>query len=254
MQRPKSPRGHCLRHSRKFNRPSLAVLPPREAPGVAYTLSAAAPGLKLFRCEPFRATLTDKGCGARWREAQAALLTPAELAALEAAAGVKDAVKATMHGRWQAGARRAHALAQNKTDAVKDSRASLDTCRSCAIGAAHAGGTHVAYSRIFGASICPRCRKGATRMIGGRVCVSCYNRGRELAKGRNGRGNRPVELMARAPATLEIRIAINGMANAERVVAVDRAEVMIQTLRTTKGAVEFGYAPPAAQFTQGRLF
>jgi hypothetical protein len=45
---------------------------PQAAPGVAYVMDAAAPDLKMFRCEPYRATLSMKGCATRWREAQTA--------------------------------------------------------------------------------------------------------------------------------------------------------------------------------------
>jgi hypothetical protein len=45
---------------------------PREAPGVVYASDTAAPGLKFFRCEAYRATLTMGGCAGRWREAQTA--------------------------------------------------------------------------------------------------------------------------------------------------------------------------------------
>jgi hypothetical protein len=232
-----------VRYSRRRSVTPDAAGDPRPALGVTYTTSDHAPGLKLFRCEPLRATLSDRGCGKRWREAQSATMTPAELAALAAAAKVHATIEAKTHGHKQPGSQYRLAVARNRTSAVQAHRAHLDTCRSCPIGAAHAGAVHVVYSRIFGAAICPRCRRGATRMIGGKVCVSCYNRGRELSAGKNARGNAPRELQARAPRPLEIRIAIDGLATGQSVVAVDRAEVMIQALRTTKGAVEFGYAP-----------
>jgi hypothetical protein len=40
-------------------------------------------------------------------------------------------------------------------------------------------------------NICPRCRRGGSRMIGGRLCVSCWNREREVKIGRNAKNTRP---------------------------------------------------------------
>jgi hypothetical protein len=181
---------------------------PSEAPGVAYTSVAGAPDLKMFRCEAYRANLTMKGCGSRWREAQ--------VASGEAA----DRVAA---------------------------------CRGCAIGALHAGYKPIRYSQWFGVSICPRCSRGTTRMIGGRCCVSCYNRARELKAGRNARGNRPVELMERPLRRVELVMDVDGETRLVR----DREtlsllETIVQAMRTTKGQLAFGFAgsgsamPPAA--------
>ena len=126
-------------------------------------------------------------------------------------------------------------------------------CRACSIGAAHAGETHVAYSSIFGAAICPRCRRGTTRMIKNRLCVSCQNRDYELAKGKNARGNRPVELQARQPHPVEFRLHVNGCGGRVRVGrVVDLGEAMIQAMRTTRGELAFGHSAPFL-LRQGRL-
>jgi hypothetical protein len=126
-------------------------------------------------------------------------------------------------------------------------------CRGCPIGAAHAGERFVRYSRWYGLPICPRCRTGGLRMIGNRTCVSCYNRNRELRSGRNGRGNKPVEVIANAPRNHELRVSVDGHAARVRVAAVDLFEPMIQTMRTARGEVEFGFAGVWAA-RQGRLF
>lgn len=131
----------------------------------------------------------------------------------------------------------------------------LVSCRGCAIGAAHAGFQPVRYSPHYGASICPRCGKGTTRMIGGRVCVSCYNRAREMRAGKNARGNRPIELLQSPLRTVEIRLEVDASARRMR----DRetssmTETMLQVLRTTKGEIAFGFAGPERLLRQGRLF
>jgi hypothetical protein len=45
----------------------------------------------------------------------------------------------------------------------------FEKCRGCRVGAAMAGERHVHRSAIFDLGICPRCRRGGSRMIGGRV-------------------------------------------------------------------------------------
>lgn len=181
-----------------------------EAPGVTYAVVTSAPGLKMFRCEPYRANLTMQGCGARWREAQTA--------------------------GGEAADRVAH-------------------CRGCSIGALHAGFRPIAYSRWFGVSICPRCSKGTTRMIGGSRCVSCYNRERELRAGRNARGNKPVELLERPLHAVELRLVVDDEPRRVRHgPTTGLAETLIQILRTTKGEIGFGFIAPARSIRQGRLF
>jgi hypothetical protein len=64
-------------------------------------------------------------------------------------------------------------------------------CRDCAIGAARAGERQVHRSKLFGLKICPRCRRGGARMIGGRLCASDWNREREVRIGRNAKNTRP---------------------------------------------------------------
>jgi hypothetical protein len=121
----------------------------------------------------------------------------------------------------------------------------VERCRGCAIGAAHAGYDVVHYSPWFGSPICPRCGKGGMRMIGNRRCVSCYNRGRELAAGRNARGNAPVELMQRPLISVEILVETDGE-NVQRVVDRETTgveETIVSLLRTRKGELVFGRAP-----------
>lgn len=200
-----------MAHARKIVE-DLPAAPsaPREAPGVTYAENALAPGLKFFRCDAYRASLTMPGCAARWREAQTA---------------------------------------------TGDRGDALSACRGCSIGALHAGYAPVHYSRFYGLSICPGCGKGTTRMIGNRVCVSCYNRRREMRAGRNARGNRPVELLQHPLRTLEFRLAVDG--DVRRVRDRDTtglSETMVQVLRTTKGELAFGFAGPDRLLRQGRLF
>jgi hypothetical protein len=65
-------------------------------------------------------------------------------------------------------------------------------CRSCRIGATHANAPPTAErSALFGEEYCPRCRRGATRLIranaaernGLKLCCSCWNRLKEQQRG-----------------------------------------------------------------------
>ncbi len=191
---------------------------PRHAEGVAYSVIAAAPGLEFFTCERLRASMSVKGCGTRWTEAQGG-----------------------EGGRYG--------------NSVFEARASLtNTCRSCPIGAAHAGADHVHHSKLYGASICPACRTGATRMIGNKVCVSCYNRRRELRAGKNARGNAPIELMQRPVHPIEFRMAVDGRPRRVRAQGADLLEPMVQALRVTKGELVFAFSGPERTLQQARLF
>lgn len=177
----------------------LVSEPPGVADGVTYTTSEAAPGLKLFRCEPYQALMSAKSCATRWAKAQAAR---GELGATMAACGV------------------------------------------CAIGAAHAGHGSVHYSPHYKSPICPRCGTGTTRMIGNRLCISCYNRNREMKAGRNARGHYPVELMERPLHRVEMMVEVDG--EVRRLVDLETCsttETMIQFLRSHTGKVAFGLAP-----------
>lgn len=198
------------RQKHKHPAPTVAaVIAPVDAPGVVYAADAAAPALKFFRCEPLRATMSQRGCGERWRLAQVA----------------------------------AGELAERFGD-----------CRSCPIGAAHAGGEFVRHSPLFGAAICPRCRRGTTRMIQDRVCVGCRNREYEIRDGRNARGNPPSDRVLRmGPRPVEMIVVVDGVARTMRPLAADLLEPMIQTLRTTRGELAFARAPGAAGPRQGRL-
>ncbi|WP_146208851.1 hypothetical protein [Azospirillum sp. TSO22-1] len=66
-------------------------------------------------------------------------------------------------------------------------------CRSCALGAEKAGKplpqTAIAADAL--SCLCPRCFRPAPRLINGHLCVSCYNRDREVARGRNAKGGVP---------------------------------------------------------------
>lgn len=74
----------------------------------------------------------------------------------------------------------------------------LRLCAICPIGPTHAGERYLPRAPGFQTNICPRCRKGSgRRLIGGRLCINCYNREREWLIGRNSKGSVPVRLNER---------------------------------------------------------
>lgn len=67
-------------------------------------------------------------------------------------------------------------------------------CRNCPIGAVHAGETAASMSPLKGTTICGRCHRIALRLIRKHLCVSCYNREREVRVGKNAKGAWPSKL------------------------------------------------------------
>jgi len=67
-------------------------------------------------------------------------------------------------------------------------------CKACPVGAMHAGTpkAEVSESRFLGCGFCSRCQSDARRLIRGSICVSCYNRERELLIGKNAKGGKPI--------------------------------------------------------------
>jgi hypothetical protein len=95
--------------------------------------------------------------------------------------------------------------------------------------------------------------RGNMRLIRGNLCVSCYNREREIVKGQNARGMTPTKLARLDPRS--ICYAENGQV---RVVRTDRTaglgELVIATLRDAVHQVAFGWRAPRVGLRQGRLF
>ena len=70
----------------------------------------------------------------------------------------------------------------------------LYECRGCAIGAGHAGEPQERDAAAL-EGVCVRCNRQSTRLLkGAAICVSCYNREREVRIGKDRRGNRPKSL------------------------------------------------------------
>lgn len=127
-------------------------------------------------------------------------------------------------------------------------------CKSCPIGALHAGETAANMSPIMGTLTCARCAVGTARLIGRHLCVSCYNRQREWLIGYNAKGKPPVKMLR-----LDRRV-LGYMAGPEpKVLHVDLAEstteLMWACLRDNKKTVRFAFRGAfQGDVRQGRLF
>jgi hypothetical protein len=121
-------------------------------------------------------------------------------------------------------------------------------CVGCPIGATHAGDTQEEAAKARASEalrrICPRCIRPASRLINGRWCISCYNRVREVARGRNAKGNLPVVVIGRLHAvalTVSRPWPSNHPSETETFSSVtSRTEAMILAAKREAGAVFFG--------------
>lgn len=127
-------------------------------------------------------------------------------------------------------------------------------CRLCPLGAEHAGETDAAITPLKGTLTCGRCHRGASRLIGGHVCPSCYNREREVLVGRNAKGTAPVKHCGLA--ARRIRYQSGGrVCVLVRAKTVDIDELVVAALRDNQKRVVFAFDPsPPAGMRQTRLW
>lgn len=127
------------------------------------------------------------------------------------------------------------------------------TCRRCPIGAAHAGEDLATTSPLYGTLTCARCHRGAERLVGKTLCVSCYNRQREAIRGRNAKGTRPVKL----PPLQRRRIwfmAGRDLRDLAAPLTLDTTELVVAALRDSRERVLFAFRAQPAGPAQLRLF
>ncbi len=119
-------------------------------------------------------------------------------------------------------------------------------CYQCPVGAAHRG---VQVDPFVGAverlrKVCVRCAKQTDRIILGTFCPSCYNRKREVERGRNGKGAPPS--LAAPTGTVHRAICVGGEgATVAAYTAVTSAtEVALLAARRASGPITIGLACP----------
>jgi hypothetical protein len=133
--------------------------------------------------------------------------------------------------------------ARQKPPAPWDGRAA---CVGCNVGARNAGQPDV--PEIVAAvdawrRVCPRCRRVSLRMIRGRLCISCYNRDREVRIGHNAKGGR-IRLAAKLhPAALQV-VSEDGPRTIRLPSVLDLSEVMILAARKATGPLFFTLPAP----------
>jgi len=76
------------------------------------------------------------------------------------------------------------------------------SCHGCAIGAQHAGQTPAPPPPVR--QPCVRCGSTAHRLIGRAICICCFNRQREVIRGRNAKGSFPISVGRRLRAGFAI--------------------------------------------------
>jgi hypothetical protein len=113
-------------------------------------------------------------------------------------------------------------------------------CKTCPVGAVHAGETAASMSPLLGTTICARCHRSATRLIGKHLCVSCWNRQREWVIGKNAKGTKPVKLGGLHARTLRY---FAGGVRATMHVALSASidELIVAALRDSKNRVRFAF-------------
>jgi hypothetical protein len=121
-------------------------------------------------------------------------------------------------------------------------------CHGCPAGAARAG---VALDPMQAlrdslASICPRCRCTCTRIINRRLCVSCYNRDREVRCGRNRKGQPPRRVASRLFACRLVAVEAGVPRQIETELASGAFELVLARTRGAPAPVAFGWAPLVA--------
>ncbi len=124
----------------------------------------------------------------------------------------------------------------------------LAPCVGCQVGASNAGAKVRPAAPVQAtASVlsCVRCGRGARRLVGSRLCVSCYNRQREYEAGRNAKGGEPSHYRPLFGCVIG---AITD-AGAVRPLAVDAVANQVEALLTISratGSARFGRVPPGA--------
>lgn len=113
-------------------------------------------------------------------------------------------------------------------------------CRNCSLGALHAGEGDAVMSRWRGIEICSRCHRVGMRLIGGDICVSCWNRQREVIIGKNARGRKPLNHPPIAPRSIAV-LTGDELVTISRPYAVCTEELVISALRDSSRQVYFGF-------------
>lgn len=95
-------------------------------------------------------------------------------------------------------------------------------------------------SHLRGVEICSRCHRVGMRLVSGDICVSCWNRAREVIIGKNARGRKPVNHPAIVPHEITVMTG-KKLVTIRRSHAVCTEELIVSALRDSLRQVYFGY-------------
>lgn len=109
-------------------------------------------------------------------------------------------------------------------------------CKGCAIGARHSG--EAPPKQAMPTRECLRCGKQATRLIRNHLCVSCYNREREIQTGNFRRGKPPQNIQLTV-----IFVLCAGQAAPVRVQATEIAEALMVAIKRNPDVAILGAIP-----------
>lgn len=139
--------------------------------------------------------------------------------------------------------------ASHGTDAER-----LWKCRTCPVGAVHAGETAASLSPLRGAKVCSRCQTGTTRLIRSWLCVSCYNRELEYVAKRNAKGKMPTKIGTLHRRSL--RVTEGGVTRVlSRDLTSTMEEMVFGALRDCKRVATFSFnGAPSARYNQASLW
>jgi hypothetical protein len=135
-------------------------------------------------------------------------------------------------------------LFRSVADKMPEPWEARSACIACPVGAVRNGGpvNKAAAGVEAWRRCCSRCQAAGRRLIAGLVCVSCYNRSREAAIGRDRKGNRP--RLADQIHTATINVIKDGAATPTRFDRVlSAAEALVATAKTATGPMVFGWPP-----------
>lgn len=118
-------------------------------------------------------------------------------------------------------------------------------CRGCVTGALHAGEKpQEQTSALYGSLLCPRCTKEKGARIVQGICISCYNREREIVLGRNAKGAKPVNLPTLVSLSVAYASPTRRLSCIRYQRVVGRLEAILRVLRKSKEPVQFSYRAP----------
>ncbi|REG61558.1 hypothetical protein B0G80_4411 [Paraburkholderia sp. BL6669N2] len=121
-------------------------------------------------------------------------------------------------------------------------------CKRCPVGAAHGGaGPDLNLGTLKGSLTCSRCHRTNGRLIGKRLCISCYNRQRERLLMKNAKGSAPIKHPPLHRLTIGYMAGGKvGTHTVER--AVETTELIVDLLRDSEHSPSFQWlADPATR-------